>query len=135
MEIGIDSAPFKELAKMLKELGGDKFDKFMKEMLLELVFRLDAKVKMRTPVDKGLLRRNWQVGEFTKKGNSYEIEYFNNTEYASHVEFGHKTSSGKTVEGVYMLTISEAELEAELIPLVEARMVAFIERTLGEMGG
>lgn len=58
-------------------------------------------VKQRTPVDTGQLRRSWEV----EKGDLY-IKLFNRTEYALHVEYGHRTRGGRSyIEGVYMLKI------------------------------
>ncbi len=39
----------------------------------------------------GTLRRNWTVGEVTRKGDLYEVEIVNNTDYASYVEYGNRT--------------------------------------------
>ena len=59
-------------------------------------------VKQRTPVDTGQLRRSWEL----EKGDLY-IKLFNRTEYALHVEYGHRTRGGRSyIEGVYMLKIS-----------------------------
>lgn len=131
MREGFDTTELKELADILKDLGDGKMDQFMKEILPELALRLESFVKPLTPVDKGLLRRSWQIGRVEKRGNVYEIDFFNNTEYASHVEYGHETKAGTKVEGAYMLTMGEKKLEEILIPLMEARMVAYIERILG----
>lgn len=62
---------------------------------------LFTKTKMKTPVDKGQLRRSWKLKY--KKGNLY-IQLYNNTEYGIYVEYGHRTRGGKSyVEGAYML--------------------------------
>ena len=47
-----------------------------------------------------------------KSGDEYVIEIINPVEYAPYVEFGHRTPNGKGwVEGRFMLTISEMELQ------------------------
>ena len=55
----------------------------------------------------GTLRRGWTVGTVIKSGKQYNIEVINSVEYASYVEFGHRTRNHKGwVPGQYMLTIS-----------------------------
>lgn len=62
----------------------------------------------------------------SKVGNNYIIEVINPVEYASYVEFGHRTPNGKGwVQGHYFLTVSENDLE-ELAP-------AAIERKLEKL--
>ena len=57
-----------------------------------------------------------------KSGNMYTIEVKNPVEYASYVEFGHRTRNGGWVEGQYMLTISEERLK-QISPAVLQRMI------------
>ena len=57
-----------------------------------------------------------------KSGNMYTIEVKNPVEYASYVEFGHRTVSGGWVDGKYMLTISEERLK-QISPAVLQRMI------------
>lgn len=56
----------------------------------------------------------------TKSGHTYTIEVINPVEYASYVEFGHRTPKGGWVPGHYFLTLSEKDLE-ELAPGVIER--------------
>lgn len=57
-----------------------------------------------------------------KVGDYYKIQIINPVEYASYVEFGHRTVSGGWVEGQYMLTISEEQLK-QISPAVLQRMI------------
>lgn len=87
-----DYSGFKDMAKRFnKALDERVIERWIREFLLEMAFRAERKIKKRTPVDSGQLRRNWQVGNVEKRGNAYVIEIFNNTEYASFVEYGHRT--------------------------------------------
>lgn len=73
--------------------------------------KLVAKVKLKTPVDTGVLRRNWQ----SKRISDTERLVLNSTKYASYVEYGHRTKGGKSfVDGQYMLTKSVKEIEDEI---------------------
>lgn len=56
-------------------------------------------VKMNTPVDTGRLRRSWKI---TRDLNKVTIS--NNTSYARHVEFGHRTRSSAEGGGVKVVT-------------------------------
>lgn len=101
------------------------FDDFMRKFLAEMAQRLLAKAKPRTPVGTpestgvpgyigGSLRSAWQIGEITKVGGAFQIEILNGMEYASFVEFGHRTVSGGWVDGRFMLTISEDEIRKQM---------------------
>lgn len=127
-DIGFDTRELRELLKRMNMAQGEGIDQFIKECLYELAFRLDAKVKPRTPVDTGLLRSSWRIGEFRKIASGYQIEYFNNTEYAAPVEFGHRNKGGGFTPGYYMLTISERELQQEMESILEARLEIFMRR-------
>lgn len=73
----------------------------------------------------GTLRRGWtgsksqsSVAEYAEAmtiqhtGDTYVIEIVNPVEYASYVEYGHRTANHKGwVKGRFMMTISEQELE------------------------
>ena len=60
----------------------------------------------------GTLRKGWTIGEIRKEGNVYKIDIINPVEYASYVEYGHRTAYHKGwVKGHFMMTISEQELE------------------------
>lgn len=72
------------------------------------------KVKKMTPVDTGDLRNNWKH-QVIKKGDMYTIVIYNQKEYASFVELGHRiVVAGKTVgwvEGRFMLQMTMVEME------------------------
>lgn len=50
------------------------------------------------------------VSDMCTDGKKYTVEIINPVEYASYVEFGHRTPSGGWVEGQYMLTIENMKL-------------------------
>lgn len=47
----------------------------------------------------GLLRKSWKISNITRQGNAHytlrSVVISNDTEYAAHVEFGHRTRLGK----------------------------------------
>ena len=143
----------KELDKLQKET-----DAFVEACAKELAARLLAKVIKRTPVGDypqnsgkkgGTLRRGWttqkagsgseglktrgarqyvdslKVNHF---GNMYVIEITNPIEYASYVEYGHRTANHKGwVPGRFMLKISEQELREIAPAVLESRIKKFLK--------
>ena len=87
------------------------FDVEIPKMLSRVSSKLIRKVKLKTPVDSGVLRKSWH----SKKDGDLARVVYNNVKYASHVEYGHRTRGGKSfVDGVYMLEKSVKEIESEL---------------------
>ncbi|MFS8534845.1 MAG: HK97 gp10 family phage protein [Limnochordales bacterium] len=124
-----DFREFERLAKGLKDLEG-RWDQFMEEFLLEMALRAIRRIKKRTPVgETGQLRRKWQVGQVTRQGPYLIVEIVNNTEYASFVEYGHRTGKDLTkwVEGRFMMTISMQEIERELPQYLERRVAKWLQ--------
>ena len=121
----------KEFRDKLKKLQDP--DAFVESCAKELAARLLRLVVKRTPVGQypkgsgkkgGTLRRGWtgekrasaagyaesiKVNHF---GDTYVVEIVNPVEYAAYVEYGHRTANHKGwVPGIFMMTISEQELE------------------------
>ena len=71
----------------------------------------------------GTLRRGWDIGSVIKSGKTYSVEIFNSVEYASYVEFGHRTRNHKGwVPGQYILTISEEEMKNDLERIIQNKL-------------
>ena len=89
----------------------NNFDEEATKRLNNISQKLVAKVKLKTPVSTGVLRRSWRV---KSEGQLAKIVY-NNVKYAPYIEYGHRTRGGKSfVDGRYMLTKSVQEIEATL---------------------
>ena len=89
----------------------NNFDEEASKRLNNISQRLLRKVKLKTPVDTGVLRTSWQH----KKVSELVRIVYNNKHYAPHVEYGHRTRGGKSfVDGQYMLTKSVKEIEDTL---------------------
>lgn len=143
-----DLEDFKQ--KIKNNLGEQHVDLFIESCAKELAARLLAKVIKRTPVGQypaesgkkgGTLRRGWTNGKnqaasnyagnlkVNHFGNVYVIEIINPVEYASYVEFGHRTRNHEGwVEGKFMLTISEQEIESDAPRILENKL----KKKLGE---
>ena len=144
---------YDELVKLKEQimLFGDprQMDQFLTSCAKELAARLLAKVIKRTPVGQypaesgkkgGTLRRGWTGGQnsnasayansltVNKSGADYVIEIINPVEYASYVEFGHRTRNHKGwVEGHFMLTISEDEIRRSAPRILEKKLKDYLK--------
>ena len=127
-------------------------DDFAESCAKELAARLLRLVVKRTPVGQylassgkkgGTLRRGW-TGEKRASaqgyadsltvnhfGDTYVIEIVNPVEYASYVEYGHRTADHSGwVKGQFMMTISEQELQRIAPKVLENK----IKKYLGGLG-
>ncbi|MFX3631856.1 MAG: HK97 gp10 family phage protein [Candidatus Pristimantibacillus sp.] len=127
---------FSQLEKAIEGLEeaieGDVLDQFMRDFLVEMAYRIHARTIKRTPVHSGELRRNWQVGKVERVGEGYVVELFNNTDYASFVEFGHRTGDNLTEwnEGKFMMTMSIEEVQKELPRYFDQRVQKLFDKLM-----
>ncbi len=123
-------------------------DKFVEACAKELAARLLRLVVKRTPMGEypkssgkkgGTLRRGWTGGKRSSAqnyadsltvhhfGDTYIIEIVNPVEYASYVEYGHRTANHKGwVKGKFMMTISEQELEKIAPKVLENKIKKYL---------
>lgn len=123
-DVKVDIRQLKQLRDNLQMVGKNT-DDFLESCAKELAARLLAKVIKRTPVDKGTLRRAWSANNIkvSHVGSNYVVEIINPTEYASYVEYGHRTANHKGwVTGQFMLTISEEEIRQSSPTILEAKV-------------
>lgn len=142
---------FEKIKNNLEKLNQEQVDLFIDACAKELAARLLAKVIKRTPVGDypnssgkkgGTLRRGWTGGKNSSAvayadsltihhfGDAYVIEIINPVEYASYVEFGHRTANHKGwVNGRFMLTISEQEIQQAAPTIIEKKLM----KQMGEL--
>ena len=78
-----------------------------------------------------MLRRGWTIGEIRNEGGIYKIDIINPVEYASYVEFGHRTADHEGwVQGHFMLTISEQEIQEIAPNVLEAAIKKYLALNL-----
>lgn len=149
-KVRLDYDELQKLKEQIEKFGNSaQMDQFLTSCAKELAARLLAKVIKRTPVGQyeagsgkvgGTLRRGWTAGQksnatayaqslqVNKVGNNYVIEIINPVEYASYVEFGHRTRNHKGwVEGNFMLTISEDEISKSAPRILEKKLKTYLE--------
>lgn len=142
---------FERVKENLEKLNQAQVDTFIDSCAKELAARLLTKVIKRTPVGVypnssgkkgGTLRRGW-TGEKNQSavayansltihhfGDAYVIEIINPVEYASYVEFGHRTRNHKGwVNGRFMLTISEQEVQQSAPAIIQKKLM----KQMGEL--
>ena len=144
----IDFTQFTKFAKEFEKLAKEDMPKFNEKAVKELAARLLAKVKERTPVYSkipgdinaqtgGKLRKGWTIEKVEREGNFYNVEVINPVHYAEYVEKGHRgvyvPEVGVTLhldtrwtEGVFMLKISEEELERDAERILENKLEEFM---------
>ena len=142
---------FEKIKNNLEKLNQEQVDLFIDACAKELAARLLAKVIKRTLVGDypnssgkkgGTLRRGWTGGKNSSAvayadsltihhfGDAYVIEIINPVEYASYVEFGHRTANHKGwVNGRFMLTISEQEIQQAAPAIIEKKLM----KQMGEL--
>lgn len=153
---GMDLSQLKKLQENLNKINEQKINEFCEACAKELAARLLAKVIKRTPVGQypassgkkgGTLRRGWtsQKGSGSEGlntrgasqfvdtlrvnhfGDTYVIEIVNPVEYASYVEYGHRTPNhAGWVPGQFMMTISEQEIQTIAPRLLEKKIAKFL---------
>lgn len=154
---GFSMGELKKLQKQLNALTENGTNDFVEACAKELAARLLAKAIKRTPVGDypkssgkkgGTLRRGWTAKtheeaasenkvsasqyanslKINHVGNMLMIEIINPVEYASYVEYGHRTVNHEGwVKGQFMLTISEQEIQAIAPKVLEAKIKKFFE--------
>ena len=151
----VDFRQLKQMQKKMEQLEKANLEKFCEDAAKELAARLLAKVIKRTPVDEGTLRNAWTAGkkhwtedekgkvrtnriggasgfvsglEITRNGDVYEITVSNNMDYASYVEFGHRTRNHKGwVNGRFMMTVSADEVERAAPAILERKLTKLLK--------
>ena len=135
----MDGRDLERLRQQLQQAAADE-DAFLRSCAKELAARLLRKAIRRTPVGVypsgsgkvgGTLRRGWTAErDITVKqdGKNFIVEIVNPVEYASYVEYGHRTR-GHTgwVEGQFMLTISEEEVRKGAPQILEKKLEKWLK--------
>lgn len=139
--VRLDYGELEKLKNQLEQVADS--DRFLESCAKELAARLLRKVIKRTPVGQyeegsgktgGTLRRGWTASKdmkVSKVGNDFVIEIINPVEYASYVEYGHRTRNHKGwVEGHFMLTISEDEIRNSAPKILEKKLKEYLKGCL-----
>lgn len=145
MKGGCDFRELQEFARKLEKMGRqENIDRFYTECAGELALGLLRRLKLNSPVKTGELRRNWQIKDIVKNGNTYSVTIENPTPYASYVNYGHRQTPGQYVkaigkrlkvswvEGQFFLEISETELERAMPSFLNRKLDKYIKGCLND---
>ncbi len=118
----------------------DNMNTVMDVCAKDLAQRFIRKVKKRTPVgvysggkQGGTLRRGWslQNARFYHSGSACLVEITNPVEYASYVEYGHRTVNHTGwVPGKFMMTVSAREIQRDAPKILEQKLKKMMEAQL-----
>ena len=128
------SAKYGDLVNLYNQLDAlGSHEDFMIQTLKELAARILRATKKATPKKTGNLKREWKVGEVKKVGNSYQIEIYNNVEYAPYVEYGHRTRDHTGwINGYFMLTLSENMVARNAEGIIQRKLEQYIKERLND---
>lgn len=131
----LDKKEFEKLQKNLQTLSGPEVDKLMKECVNGLTVAFIRGVKQKTPVDTGALRGEWDFAAkapITETHVGFQRVVTNSLEYASYVEYGHRTRGGKGwVEGRHMARDTANHVEAKAPEYLDLKVTKFIAKKFG----
>ena len=159
MKAKVDISELIEFQKKLEALEETDKTDFLRKLTNEAAMRLLEKVRPRTPTGEypadsgktgGTLKRGWAAKtaikplEVQKLGRAtvVTVRIINPVKYASYVEYGHRQQPGRFVpaigkrlkkgwvDGHFMLTKSEMELEQELPGIIERKLKKLFDGAL-----
>lgn len=139
----INLRDFKNYKDAVARLSREQLDATLRSTARGLGLAMLKKVVYKTPVGQypsgsgrvgGTLRRGWQIDPNVVKTSegAYSVTVYNPVEYASYVEYGHRTRNHSGwVEGQFFMTNSAKEIEVQAPAYVEHMLNEAIKRTLG----
>ena len=137
MKVQLDKKEFERFVASFKQASDNlNSDMFLEECCKQLATRLLALVIPATPTGiysegsgktGGTLKRGWNAVkkglQVQKVGPDYIVDVTNEVEYASYVEYGHRTRGGKGyVKGKFFLTVSEEKLKTVAPKLLDREL-------------
>ena len=141
--IKVDLKELEKFAKNLEKARDSEIKKMLENITNEIAAKLMRKAVKRTPVKEGILRNAWTVSAVNKTGDGYEVVVSNHMEYAAYVEYGHIQTPGRFVpaigkrlknswvEGKFMLTKSELELNGRIEKIVSKKVEKWLKEVFG----
>lgn len=96
----VDVTEIKQLKERLEKFNNFNKKAVMVKTVQEIAKELVKTVKPKTPKDTGKLRDSWEISKVEDHGKYVEIHVYNKTDYASHVEYGHKQEVGRYVHAI-----------------------------------
>ena len=112
--MSVDYSEFIKFRDKFERLSNE-FENFLKQFLIKQALDVLAKTKRNSPVDTGLLRNSWTIGEVVRDGDTLKVTISNPVEYAKYVEYGHMDRGHKKwINGKFMCSLSIIEVKKKM---------------------
>lgn len=113
----------KRLAQMIEQ----EYPAEFRQLVIQIAYELQGRVKEKTPRQTGRLQDSWTVGKIQKRGDEYYIEVYTNVDYAEPVEYGRRKRGGTGfAQGRHMMELSLEELSDRLPAFLQQWLNDFI---------
>lgn len=131
MANNVDTAELKAFANRLKKADNAAFETAKKAALSDCADRFVRYVRKKTPVKSGHLKGSWHRDSIKERGKTLSVDIYNQVNYASYVEYGHRTRNGKGwVDGKYMMTKAQTFLNSKMSDIVAKHIKGAMESVI-----
>lgn len=126
-----DMRGMKELKKQLNKLQDP--NAFVEACAKELAQRLYRELIQNTPYITHTLQQGWSIGNVQKCNGGYMVEIVNPVEYASYVNYGHRTVKKDGYgwsPGLFFVDKATGNVEKMSKPLLKKRMNEYLGKLM-----
>lgn len=126
-----DMKGLKDLQKQLEKLSPP--DEFVEAFANELAQRLYRELIVNTPYITHTLQRGWTIKSIRKEKDTFIVEIVNPVEYASYVNYGHRTikvDGYGWCPGIFFVEQAESNIDKISKPLLEKRMNEYLGKLM-----
>lgn len=88
------------LEQQLSRMIAEEYPAEFEQMVIQIAYELQGRVKEKTPEETGRLKDSWKVGKIKRFGDEHYIEVYTNVDYAEPVEHGHRQEVGRYVPAI-----------------------------------
>lgn len=106
---------------------------FMEAFANEIAQRLYRELIVNTPYVTHTLQRGWTIAGIRKEGHTYFVDIVNPVEYASYVNYGHRTIKVEGYgwcKGLFFVERAMSNIENISKPLLEKRMNEYLGKLM-----
>jgi len=139
MNVKIDISEIIALRDRIQKLLDIDLDAYCSAVTKDVASKLFDNVIERTPRKTNKLAESWTTTDIQKIGDTYHIEVINPLEYAEYVDaqtpgkyveaIGKRLKKG-WVEGKFMLTIAERDLQRNLDEIIRQKLEALLTEAI-----
>lgn len=127
----VDTGGIEDFQRQLALLGDEVAGEFLESCTKEMAGVFLNDVTDNTPVDRGTLKGNWTLSSTRISRGNCKITVRNPMEYASYVEYGHRTRGGKgMVKGKRFMRNAEKRIKSIAPRMLQKRLEQKINEVL-----